>query len=295
MVVLKRENDSVVVQSNDLVEARHTTTPLSTKEQKLILLLISKLKKGDNGFNLMEFSVAEVHDLLGLKGKAQYTRTKQTLKGLLSKTIEIPFENGDYLLSNWFSAIRYHNNEGVFEIEFSSMLKPYLLQLKNSFTLYKLENILALNSTHSIRLYELLKKWEKLVEVEYPLDKLKDQLGVQPNQYKEYSNFKMRVLKKARTDINAKTDLEFSFKEVKKGRRVSAIKFTIKAKEKQKNIDKFELDKALFEELTTLAEGFELSLSGFKQIEKIAKKIYSKDEYIEQLKQLVELDRKSVV
>lgn len=290
MVMLNYKKDSVVVQSNELVEARHTTTPLSTKEQKIILLAISRLKKNDENFNIMEFSVAEIHDLLGLKGKAEYTRTKQTLRNLLSKTIEIPFDNGDYLLSNWFSAIRYHHNDGLFEIEFSSMLKPYLLQLKNSFTLYKLKNILSLGSTHSIRLYELLKKWEKIAEVEYPLEKLKEVLGIKPNQYKEYSNFKMRVLKKAKTDINAKTDIEFSFIEIKKGRKVKAIKFDIKAKEKQRIIDNTvpKFYNALFDKLNLLADGYELSLSGFRRIERIAKRIYTKEEYIEQLERLIE-------
>lgn len=51
-------------------------------------------------------------------------------------------------------------------------------------------------------------------------------LGV-TDKYLEYHNFKKRVLNKAKTEINEKTDLSFDFEEVKTGRMVTGIKFFI--------------------------------------------------------------------
>jgi len=87
-----------------------------------------------------------------------------------------------------------------------------------------------------------------------------------------------------------------TFKEIRKGRKIVKIEFSIKhCKEKEIKVDpvevepkKSELDKDLFDRLNELTDGYELSLEGFKRIERIAKNIYTKEEYIEQLERLIE-------
>ena len=112
---------------------------------------------------------------------------------------------------------------------FDSKLKPYLLQLKNQFTSYKLSNILSLKSTYSIRLYELMKKWQHLGHWECSVDDLRGFLGAKSvKSYSVYGNFKNRVLLPALEELNEKTDVQISFKEIKKGRSVERIEFTIR-------------------------------------------------------------------
>jgi len=217
----------VVTQSNELIEARHNK-PLTAREQKIILTMVSGIQPNDEDFKEYRISLKNFSEMLGLKGSTKYVEIKEVVKSLLEKTIEIPKKNGGWLLSHWVSSAEYIDGEGIIELTFSPKLKPYMLQLKNQFTTYQLGNILALRSTYAIRLYELMKKWQYLGKWEYPVEELRGKLGVGENTYPRYANFKARVLSKAIEEVNKKTDIQISFKEIKKGRSVERIEFTIK-------------------------------------------------------------------
>jgi plasmid replication initiation protein len=231
------KSNYLVAQSNDLIEARHNN-PLTVREQKIILAMVSEIQPNDEDFKEYRISLKNFNEMLGLKGKTKYSEIKDIVKNLMGKTIEIPRENKGWLLVNWVSSAEYIDGEGVIELTFSPKLKPYLLQLQQ-YTSYKLSNILALNSTYSIRLYELMKKWEFLGNWEYPIEDLRGKLGVEEGTYPKYSNFKARVLSRAVEEVNEKTDFHISFEEIKKGRSVEKIKFTIRqAPEKEVKISK---------------------------------------------------------
>lgn len=222
------KSNYLVAQSNDLIEARHNN-PLTVREQKIILAMVSEIQPDDEDFKEYRISLKNFNEMLGLKGKTKYSEIKEVVKSLMGKTIEIPRKNKGWLLAHWVSSAEYIDGEGVIELTFSPKLKPYLLQLKE-YTSYRLSNVLALNSTYSIRLYELMKKWEFLGTWEYPLEDLRGKLGVEEGTYPKYSNFKVRVLSRAVEEVNKKTDFYISFEEIKKGRSVERIKFTIKHK-----------------------------------------------------------------
>jgi plasmid replication initiation protein len=53
------------------------------------------------------------------------------------------------------------------------------------------------------------------------------------NKYKVYSDFKKKVLEVAKIEINKKTDITYSYKELKTGRKITNLEFFIKKKEEQ--------------------------------------------------------------
>src|SRR5690606_10838527 len=103
----------------------------------------------------------------------------------------------------------------------------YLLQLKQ-YTSYRLSNILSLSSSYSIRLYELMRKWSFLNKWESSVEEIREKLGALTKSYTLYGNFKNKVLLPAVEEINEQTDLFISFKEIKKGRKVERIEFSIR-------------------------------------------------------------------
>ena len=216
----------IVTQSNKLIEARHVK-PLSAREQKIILTMVSMIQPSDEDFKVYQISIQEFSEMLGLKGHAKYEEIKDVTLRLQEKTIFIPDERG-FVTTNWVASQRYINGEGVIELTFSPYLKPYLLQLKNQFTSYKLSNILSLGSGYSIRLYELMKKWQHLGRWKCPLEDLKATIGAIAKSHSAYGNFKGKALLPAIKEVNENTDLFVTFEEIKKGRKVDAIEFTIK-------------------------------------------------------------------
>lgn len=216
----------LVTQSNNLIEARHKK-PLTAREQKIVLAMVGMIQPSDEDFKDYRISVKSFSEMLGLKGSVKYTQMKGIAENLMSKTIEIPKKDGGWILANWISSAEYKEGEGIIELSFSPKLKPYMLQLKNQFTSYRLSNILNLNSTYSIRLYELIKKWQHLGKWECSVEDLRGKLGVGEKIYPRYANLKARVLAPAIAEVNEKTDLFIRFNEIKSGRSVKQIEFTI--------------------------------------------------------------------
>lgn len=219
---------NIISKSNLLIEAN---SRLGLIEQKILLCLASNIEPNDKSFKTYTFSIQEFHNLLGLNGSAKYTELSVITKNLLAKVVEI--HTGEELIqTSWLSSAIYNKKKGTIDIRFDPLLKPFLLELSNKFTSYRLGNIIKLKSTYSIRIYELLKQYEKVKERTITLQTLRyyvDAIDIYPN----YANFKQRILSPVQIELNTNTDISFEFKEIKKGRKVNKIKFFIYSK-KQK-------------------------------------------------------------
>jgi plasmid replication initiation protein len=282
------QKNYVVTQSNNLIEARHTK-PLTAREQKIVLTMVSMIQPTDEAFMDYRISIREFHEMLGLSGREHYTQIKEIIKELMSKTIEIPQADGGWLFTNWVASAEYIKGKGIIELSFSPKLLPYLLQLKNQFTSYRLSNILSLKSTYSIRMYELMKKWQHLGKWECPVESLREKIGATTKTYSLYGNFKNRVLSFAIEEINEKTDLYITFKEIKKGRKVEKIEFSIQHfKEKEIQISKMGIEKIttnsaneIKKRLNGLAQNYSFDKVYFADIYSIALNIWQDQAEIE--------------
>ena len=225
--ILEARIDHLVTKSNKLIEANYK---LGVIEQKIILCLASNINPSDSDFQTYKFAIKEFHKLLGLKGTPKYTELRQITKDLMQKVFEIRIDKKVIQVS-WLSYVAYNETEGTIDIRFDPFLRPYLLELKREFTSYKLENIVKLNSSYAIRIYELLKQYEKLHERTFLLADLRKMLGVE-DIYPAYGNFKQRVLLPAQKELQKKTDITFKIEEMKIGRRVDKIKFIISPEKK---------------------------------------------------------------
>lgn len=213
----------VVTKANQLNEARYR---LTLNEQRLILTVVSMIQPQDEDFKIYKVKVSDFLNLLGLKSKGNYQKLKNTTKNLLSKTLIIQDNPKHELQASWFSSVEY--NEGIVTFSFDPRLKPFFIQLKEKFVSYPLSNILNLSSAHSIRIYELLKQYERIGKRKILVDELRGYLGFEKDEYTEYSNLKHRVLKKAQNEIEQKTDISFNYKEIKESRRVVELLFSIR-------------------------------------------------------------------
>jgi len=218
-----------VVQHNALVTARYR---LTVEEQRLIKTVVSLIHRNDEDFKSYEIKIAELAKILGIVDASYYSRVKKVIKGILNDRTVLDFvnEHGQEVQTRWLSSAVYSPNEGIVELRFDPVLKPYLLQLKTIFTYYELENILQLRGMYSIRIYELLKQYESIGKREFSLDDFKKILIIE-DKYKEYRELKKYVISPAIKEVCEKTDISFSLEEKTKGRKVVGLVFYI-----QKNV-----------------------------------------------------------
>lgn len=222
----------LVVKSYDIVEARYHLTPAETK---LIALLTSRIERNDKNFETHMFRVIDLLSLLGM-GKGNYDDVKDLTKNLMKKILEIRAES-KFIQVAFLSSAIYYEGKGEVALRFDPVLKPYLLELKEKFIKYKIDQILQLTSFYSIRFYELLIKWEKIGHFRMTIKELRDIFNINKKQYPKYANIKQKILLRAQEELKQKADLYFEFKEIKTIRKVTEIEFIIKTKiDKQKQI-----------------------------------------------------------
>jgi len=221
----KKSLKQLVVKSNELVEAHYR---LSLNEQKIILAMISRIKPDDKDFTPIRFTVEELTTMLDVSGGAYHTEIRKLANSLRHKDLHFYNQAEDsYLDVGWVSSSKYYAGKGYITLRFDPDLKPYLLQLKERFTAYQLQNVMRLDSSYSIRIYELLKQYGKIGKREFTVMELRKVLGIPDDQYPFYANFRKRILLTAQKELSAKTDLQFTFDEKKTGRAVTSLRFHV--------------------------------------------------------------------
>lgn len=216
-------SSSIVSQSNKLVSSRYT---LPMSEQRLVLTMIAKIQPEDEDFKPYKISVKDLAEFLGIDKSSAYRECKKITKSLLSRVLELN-ETGRVLQTHWVSSADYLAGTGMVNLSFDPLLKPYLLQLKGNFTSCKLEMLLSFKSQYTMRIYTILKQYEKLKTREIEIDELREMLGLRKDQHVEYSNFKNNILKSTQKELSEKADIYFEYDEIKYGRKVGALKFYI--------------------------------------------------------------------
>ena len=211
----------IISQDYTLVNAKYK---LTNGEMKFILTAIAQLdSKNDEILKDYEIKVSELEKKL--QAEQNETRLKQFAKKLMSKPLEVPTDDG-WIIANWFSDIEYIKGQAKFKVRFSEKLKPYLLQLKERFVAYNLQYVLPLQSIYSVRIYQLLKEYEKLTKRYFAVEELQDILQV-PKSYKPYGKFNQKVLQVAKKELLAHSDIYFTIEEEKEGKKVSRLIFRI--------------------------------------------------------------------
>ena len=226
-----KKND-LIIQHNDLISGKYNWT---VNEIKIVLKSISLLKSESD----LTFKISK-NDLVKLLSDNNYSNRdlKNLSRRLYSKIFEIQGKNKeDWTLLSWFSKLEYKN--GIFFIKFNEEMKPYLFNLKKNFTKFNLQNILPMKSNYSMRIYQLLKQYQKIGYRNFTLDKLREILKI-PDSYL-YANIKNTVILKAQKEMEEHSDITFEFEEIKTGRKITDIKFIIKKKKDHKDI--FQEDK----------------------------------------------------
>lgn len=227
------ENNLVVVKANSLIEASYR---LSIDEIRILALTVGTMDPYSSKQEF-EFTVADVvREFPEVKIENAYKQIQVAVKKLYDRSVRTE-DNEKVTDFRWVSSRTYFKKEGRFRIALTNEVMPYLTQLKGQFTRYELRNISGFSSVHSIRIYELITQYKFRGEREVTIDNLKQWLQVE-DKYKQFKDFKKRVLNPAIEEINSKSDLLVSVEELKRGRKVSSLAFTVAEKSKIQTVCK---------------------------------------------------------
>lgn len=230
--IVKNQSVKLVRKSNNLVEGKYR---FDIWEMRVFTKMLTMILPSDEDFKEYRIYLKEVIDDFNLAAdKQSYKLLKDGAIKLMKKEIKIIRDTDEgekeFLthIAVGLDSFTSKTQGSYVDISFHPKMKPFLLQLQTQFLMYDVRNILQLQSSYSVRIYELLKQYEKIGKRTFSIDDLKETLAVM-DKYPLYANFKQRIIMKAQEDLEAFTDIRFTFEEIKKGRSINSIVFTIKS------------------------------------------------------------------
>lgn len=216
----------MVVKANDLVRAKANWTRL---EHRVVGMMISQLDKEDEAFTPQKIYIKDLMELSGTDYGALYERAEAICSKLLKQEVYIRDKVNGKRRYRGYSPIvmcEYVEGDGCIVAQFNEAMKPFLLQLKKRFTMYRLQNFMRLTSQHSMRVYELLKMRSDLRHLRISVEEFRAILSCE-HSYSRFSDFKRKVVDKTQEEIAEKTDISFKYQVERKGQTPTHIRFII--------------------------------------------------------------------
>lgn len=229
----EQKRKPVILKANNLIEKRNLLNEMKTnhmtlQEVRFFTIYLSKINARDINSRYVRFPLEDFQNIMEL-GRLTIPNLQATTDRLLSKIINIRTEKGGYDGFQLFSRCKVDkvDDEWFIEINAHDEALPLMFDFKKNYFTYELWNALKLNSPNQIRMYELLKQYEKIGERIISLKDLKDFIGIKEENYPRFGDFKIRVLNKTQKSLKENTDIFFEYVLIKKGAKVTAIKFLI--------------------------------------------------------------------
>lgn len=137
-----------------------------------------------------------------------------------------------------FTSMKFSPREGGLNFRFSEEVKDEIhkLLIKGGFTLIQGKTLFSLSSMYSIRLIEMLLRFQNLevnkrrgfILLKKDVDDLKFDLNISNlASYKNIAHLKQKILEPAKEDINDNTAYQLDYKDIKKGRKIIAFEFRL--------------------------------------------------------------------
>jgi plasmid replication initiation protein len=229
--------NKIVNKSNNFITSHFN---LSMTEYRVLLYGISLVNPLDKKFpREFKINVKEFAKMFNIDPSNLYRDIRDTIdKQMFPRYIRVKLEDGWVGKFNLVDFLKYNDQLGEIEIHFSTYSMQLLCDFKDCYTSYHLEQIALFKSAYSIRFYEfavmhMKANHGKPTQFFITIDELKRRFEI-TEKYPYYANLKQRVIEKAMTEINAFSNINLRYVEIKKGRSVDQIKLIVKYKKWEK-------------------------------------------------------------
>lgn len=206
-------------------------TDLTLPELKILDAYLARINSHNPDKRTVKLEKGELERYLGVSRILKDDLNKRLRH--LFQVIEVKDETkrkGFKLINLFEEADAEQDENGLWQVTLTCTpsAREYVFNIDNiGYLRYRLKNIIYLTSRYSYILFLYLvdnrfrKSWTiNLVE-------LRDLLNCTADTYSQYYRFNDLILKKCFKEITEKTDLKYTYEPVKKGRKVSEIRFAV--------------------------------------------------------------------
>jgi len=221
-----------VVQANTLIGGRQA---LKLNSAKLIRAAIMQVVKEDAELKPYIITIKKFASLLQIDESNVYKFADEITNDIIRNPVYIKKVDGrniKWIKIPWVTKCEYNSDMGI-AIKLNEELKPFLINLKEHYTQYTLQEVLAMKSVYAIRIFEIIQSriMSKILpkegtEIEISVKEIRECCDCE-DKYAEFKNLKVKVLDKAKNEINRVTMYRLDYSYIKNGRSVVAIKFHV--------------------------------------------------------------------
>lgn len=225
------DTGNYVVQANNLIGGKQA---LKLNSAKLIRSAIMQVVREDEELKPYIITVKGLSELLGVPASNIYRDIEDITDDIIRNPVYVREERDGktvgFIKIPWVTRCEYVSDMGI-ALKLNEELKPFLLNLKEHYTQYTLQEVLSMKSVYGIRIFEMIQS--KIMSHVIPKEGVTVKMSVQEireccdceEKYPAFGNFKAKVIDRAVKEINRVTMFRVSYSYIKSGRNVVAIEF----------------------------------------------------------------------
>jgi hypothetical protein len=237
IVGLGYENNLTVQKSLPLFALWQSDLTLS--EFKILDTYLSRIDSHKPEKRAIILEKGEIENALGIQ-KINNQDLKLRLKHLMGNVVEVPDKDekkGFQLVTLFEEAEAEQDDDGLWNVKLECTQKAmkYFFNIENlGYLRYKLRCITSLTSRYTYIMFIYLEANRFRKSWEVPLEELKKILHCENEAtYNEFRFFNVKILKKVQKEMHEKTECQYSYFPIKRGRSVKAIRFEVETLPKQ--------------------------------------------------------------
>lgn len=245
---MKSKDKRILMKHNQIVNGKYEIT---VNSNRIFTYLLYEFQKNLEQSRLAcEISRENLLSLVNGNGDKTVKGLTTILMNLRKKDLflmdELQDGSIDFIAGGFIDNATYNNKTDKFKIIADARIHKLLHRyLEDGYTPINLEIWLSLKNRYSQRLYDLLRAWSgSKSTVNYSIDRLRE-LMLLENKYKQYPDFRKRVIIPAIEELNSTGYFEISYEENKKGRNIESIDFIVKDLDKRKYFTKDDTSKEI--------------------------------------------------
>jgi hypothetical protein len=229
----------MAIKKEHLIEKRNTLNEIMWRDRmtlqalRFLSVYLSRIDARNLETRKVRFTIKEFSALMEFKGVWSKPYYKATIDRLMGKIIHQDTKSGGMHSFPLFQRAKLEkdsNGNWYVEMNASDDALPLMFDLKDRYFTYELWNVLHLKSFNALRMYEILKQYEKAGERTLSLAHLRELLAIEADEYPRWSDFKRRILDSNQKALAENTDIRYTYEPIRNGRggKVTGINFTIK-------------------------------------------------------------------
>lgn len=269
----EEKKEIMLRQANPMTEARYDFSKIEKNAYYCVVRQVRKdyIEDGKKEFDNMTIEISEsvLDEIADADHRAD---ARKALSSLRKKDINIDKEDGSWFNCGFINWSKFIAKRGVYQLEVSSQLMPYLVELADQYTEYSLTVAISLKSKWTQRFYELCCQYKNKGCFFKTIEQLRYMFCLEKT-YPKLPDFQKNVITKAENELKkafegGQCDLWF---ETMKDGRGKETKFTFKIHTRNDGEKPEENAKLMVQKTKAV---YRIMLANFKNDPKFSKKVF---------------------